>query len=121
MTMERKRIVVTGGAGFIGSHLVEELIRRENRVVIIDDFSSGRYAAEGAEVHIGGIEGDPTKLREWIKGADFMFHLAAKVGVKRCFEDPHGSFMPEFFFEVHNIGGVKFAAWTTKHIVTSER
>jgi UDP-glucose 4-epimerase len=102
MMMKGKRIVVTGGAGFIGSHLVEELIRRGNHVMVVDDFSSGRHKAEGAEVHIGKIEGDPMKLRGWIKGADFVFHLAAKVGVKRCFEDPQGSFMSNVI-GAHNV------------------
>jgi nucleoside-diphosphate-sugar epimerase len=86
------RCVVTGGAGFIGSHTVEELIRREHRVVVFDDFSSGH---EKNLAHIGGaIEmrkgsvADLDALREACRGANCVIHLAARVSVPRSVKDP---------------------------------
>ena len=82
-----RRIVVTGGCGFIGSHLVEALWR-ENRVVVIDDLSAG------CEDNIAGCDVDLHRrsvaepLDELLAGAEYVFHLAASVEVVRSLEDP---------------------------------
>lgn len=85
--------LVTGGAGFIGSHLVEGLLARGRRVRVLDDFSSGlreflpSHAA--LEVVAGDIR-DPEALRRAVAGVEVVFHQAALRSVPRSVEDPFG-------------------------------
>jgi len=78
------RILVTGGAGFIGSHLVDHLIAAGNPVTVLDDFSSGRRAnldEAGQSGYLRVIEGsvlDQAALGRAIKGCDRVFHLAVQ-------------------------------------------
>jgi UDP-glucose 4-epimerase len=86
------RVVVTGGAGFIGSHLVEGLLRSGANVLIFDDFSSGK------ESNLAGIRGqlevvrgsitEPESLGQALRAADCVFHLAARTSVPHSVEDP---------------------------------
>lgn len=81
--------VVTGGAGFIGSHLVEELRRRGESVRVVDDFSSGLRANVPADVEL--VEGDiadPAVASAAAAGADFILHEAAIPSVARSVADP---------------------------------
>jgi len=82
------RWLVTGGCGFIGSHLVEALLKRGDRVRILDDLSNGRRheAIEGAEILIGDVA-DRKIVLEAMTGVDGCFHLAAVASVQRCTED----------------------------------
>ena len=84
--------LVTGGAGFIGSHIVEELVRRGESVRILDNLSTGSKAnlssvMEKVDFHDGDIC-DPETLREVFKGIDYVIHLAALSSVVRSIEDP---------------------------------
>lgn len=83
------RYTVTGGAGFIGSHLVEELLRRAETVRVVDDFSSGLRAnvPAGVEVVEGDIA-DPAVARRACDGADYVLHQAAIPSVARSVADP---------------------------------
>jgi nucleoside-diphosphate-sugar epimerase len=86
------RCVVTGGAGFIGSHTVQELVQRGHSVVVFDDFSSGHEenlaAIAGAiEVRRGSVT-DLDAVREACHRANWVIHLAAQVSVPRSLEDP---------------------------------
>ena len=86
--------LVTGGAGFIGSHLVERLLERGDHVRVVDDFSTGTSAnLDGVSDHAGleirdGSITDPALLESSIDGVDVVFHLAAAVGVKLVAETP---------------------------------
>ena len=83
------RALVTGGAGFIGSNLVDELIRRGDEVVIIDNLSTGKkeYINPQAEFHQVDIR-DLEKIKPLFKGVDYVFHLAAFPRVQPSIEDP---------------------------------
>ncbi len=84
--------LVTGGAGFIGSNLVEELTKRGEKVTVIDNFSTGKK--ENIEEFVPRIElvqGDIRNLdrvREAVEGVDFVLHEAALASVARSIENP---------------------------------
>jgi nucleoside-diphosphate-sugar epimerase len=93
-----RSFVVTGGAGFIGSHLVEELLRRGHRVRIADDLSTGKRhnidAARKAsdsnadvDVVIGDLS-DPAIAKRAVEGMDVVLHQAAIPSVPRSIDDP---------------------------------
>jgi UDP-glucose 4-epimerase len=83
-----KRILITGGAGFIGSHLASHLSRAGNNVTILDDFSSGTIAnvASGVRVVEGSIA-DQNVVQNAMRDCDAIFHLAALVSVPGCIEN----------------------------------
>jgi UDP-glucose 4-epimerase len=96
------RTLVTGGAGFIGSHIVEELLRSGHTVRILDNFSTGsRKNLEGFQGNLEILEGDLRDV-ETVKAAvrdmEQVFHLAAFISV------PQSMLNPEACFEV-NVGG----------------
>ncbi|MFZ0638468.1 MAG: SDR family oxidoreductase [Candidatus Acidiferrales bacterium] len=86
------RYLVTGGAGFIGSNIVDELLRRGHDVTVLDDFSSGKEENLATAVKkIRLVRGDICDLeaaREACEGADYVLHLAARTSVPRSVKDP---------------------------------
>jgi nucleoside-diphosphate-sugar epimerase len=82
-------VLVTGGAGFIGSHLVEELIARGRPVRVLDNFSSGKKSnlLPGAEIVEGDLR-DPAAVTRSVAGCDTVCHLAALASVPRSIERP---------------------------------
>lgn len=80
--------LVTGGAGFIGSHLTDELINRGEHVIILDDLSSGRETnvPHGAELVVGSVL-DTVLVDELVARSSSIFHLAALVSVQDCIND----------------------------------
>jgi nucleoside-diphosphate-sugar epimerase len=91
------RVLVTGGAGFIGSHLVEELLRRGEIVRVLDDLSTGKVANLDAAAAAAGtplpefLEGDVADLalaRRAAAGIDYVLHQAAIPSVPRSVADP---------------------------------
>ncbi len=84
--------LVTGGAGFIGSHLVEALVGRGARVRVLDDFSAGRrenLASVAAQIElIEGDVADPAVAEGALAGCDYVFHLAAVASVQASIEEP---------------------------------
>jgi len=86
------RYLVTGGAGFIGSHTVDELVRRGHDVVVFDDLSTGKAAnlahvEPQVEVLHQSIT-DLDKLRGACRGIDYVIHLAARTSVPQSMADP---------------------------------
>ena len=88
------KALITGGAGFIGSHLAEQLLQRGHEVGVIDNLSTGSIenishlkGAPGFSYVIDTIDNE-SLLAEWIDRNDVVFHLAAAVGVKLIVERP---------------------------------
>jgi UDP-glucose 4-epimerase len=88
------RVLITGGAGFIGSHLAEELLKAGHRVAVIDNLSTGSIrnikhlkSNEAFSCSIESIMNVP-HLAELVDEADCVYHLAAAVGVQRIVDDP---------------------------------
>ncbi|MDF1721856.1 MAG: NAD-dependent epimerase/dehydratase family protein [Minwuia sp.] len=80
--------LVTGGCGFIGSHLTEFLLNRGDKVSIVDDLSTGKRENVPAEVEvIVGDISDSALMRKALAGKDGCFHLAAIASVQRCTEE----------------------------------
>ena len=88
------RFLITGGAGFIGSHLAERLVQRDDHVTVLDDLSTGslqnieHLKSTGLlDFHLGKIQ-DRQTVQELVGRADFVLHLAAALGVKLILEKP---------------------------------
>ena len=88
------RVLITGGAGFVGSHLAEALLERGDDVLVLDNLSTGAIeniahlkGRPGFEYTIDSVENEPL-LAELIDRADVVVHLAAAVGVKLIVEQP---------------------------------
>jgi UDP-glucose 4-epimerase len=86
--------LITGGTGFIGSHLAERLLENGDRVVLLDNLSTGSMenirhikSSEHLEYHLDGIE-NRQLLAELVDDADIIIHFAAAVGVKLIVESP---------------------------------
>jgi UDP-glucose 4-epimerase len=92
MSLSGKRVLVTGGAGFIGSHLVDSLVRQGASVTIYDNFSSGldeNIASVRDEIQV--IDGDILdydRLAPAFRGMDIVSHQAAQLEITRAVEDP---------------------------------
>lgn len=93
------RILITGGAGFIGSHLAERLVAEGHSVAVLDDLSTGRrenLAALEGRNDFSFTEGsilDTALVDQMVAGADAIFHLAAAVGVKLIMDEPSRSIL----------------------------
>ncbi len=99
-------ILITGGAGFIGSHLAERLVRDGHSVTALDDLSTGRISNLASLAHtnqfrlVQGDVLDSALVAEHVEAADAVFHMAAAVGVKLIMEQPSRSIQT-------NIGGTE--------------
>ncbi|MFT5684098.1 MAG: UDP-glucose 4-epimerase [Myxococcota bacterium] len=106
------RLLVTGGAGYIGTHLIVDLLAAGHEIVVVDNFSTGHPRALARAERIGGRRctllrgdvGDRVLMRRAMRGIDAVFHLAA-------FKDIGGSVdEPERFF-LNNVGGMAVLLW----------
>ncbi|MDQ3801316.1 MAG: GDP-mannose 4,6-dehydratase [Acidobacteriota bacterium] len=88
------KILITGGAGFVGSHLADKLHREGNEITVIDNLSTGRYSNVA---HLEGEDGfrliidtvlNSRLMEELIRESDRVFHMASAVGVRLIMEQP---------------------------------
>ncbi len=87
---EAGSVCITGGAGFIGSHLADAFLAAERRVMIVDDLSGGRRenVPEGAELHVLDIRSREAADLVQGSGVEVLVHHAAQMDVRRSVEDP---------------------------------
>jgi len=94
INLTNKKILVTGGAGFIGANLCEELLKRQNQVVCLDNFATGKkenITPLLADKNFTFIEGDIRNLEDCLvatKGVEYVLHQAALGSVPRSIKDP---------------------------------
>lgn len=124
---------VTGGAGFIGSHMVDRLMDNGHQVVVYDNLSLGRKEFLEAHNHFGKarfvfIKGellDPKKLRSAMKGADVVFHFAANSDIIKSARETtidleQGTIATYNVLEAMRLNGVKKIVFTSSNVVYGE-
>ncbi|MCP8310029.1 MAG: SDR family NAD(P)-dependent oxidoreductase [Candidatus Methylarchaceae archaeon HK01M] len=96
--MKSGRVLVTGGAGFIGSHLVDRLIKEGFEVTILDNLSSGRvgniahhFKSKKFKLVNGDIR-NRSIVREYVSGVDAIIHLASLISVEKSIENPYETY-----------------------------
>ncbi|MHB8584805.1 MAG: NAD-dependent epimerase/dehydratase family protein [Thermoplasmatota archaeon] len=92
MNWKGRGVLVTGGAGFLGGHLVEALHAHGATVTVLDSFTTGRDSTLAPFKRniriIRGSTNDPMAVRQAMEGVDVVFHLAAVLGIRRTVEEP---------------------------------
>ena len=86
------KYLVTGGAGFVGSHLIQQIITKDQEVVCLDDFSTGKREnltefADKILIKEGDIR-EPLFVKNSLENVDYVFHLAAQISVNRSTREP---------------------------------
>ena len=121
------RVLITGGAGFVGSHLVDAHLARGDEVVVVDDLSTGRIENIGAHLSAGrvrffqGKAEDPAVIDPAFEGAELVYHLAAAVGVFQILQHPLSSIRTNLdassaVFERAAAGGIRTVFTSTSEV-----
>jgi UDP-glucose 4-epimerase len=93
-TKDMQRVIVTGGAGFIGSHLVERLLKDGHKVIVLDNFSTGRpqnlrHLKNNHNLKVAKVDVvDFNKIKRYFKGIDWVFHLAGIADIIPSIKNP---------------------------------
>ncbi len=97
--LKTKKAIVTGGAGFIGSHVTDALVKEGFNVVVIDNLTTGkRTQVNRAAKFVKADIRDLKKIKPYFKGVDLVFHLAARARIQPSIQDPATTFD-------HNVAG----------------
>ena len=113
--METERVLVTGGAGFVGSHLVDSLLEKGFKVIVLDDFSSGNmnniwhHLASRRFKLVKGSVLDERVVDEVVAKSNVIFHLAAQIHVDESIIEP------KYTFEVNALGTLNVLEVARKH------
>jgi UDP-glucose 4-epimerase len=106
------KILVTGGAGFIGSHVVDACLEQGHKVAVVDDLSSGTQANVNPAAHLHTLDIRMAPLLADLFSAwtpDFVIHLAAQIDVRRSVSEP------QFDAEVNILGGLNLLELCKRH------
>lgn len=98
------KALVTGGAGFIGSHIVDRLLNDGHEVIVLDDFSTGHRSNLADSSALTIVEGDISNrntVEECMAGIDWVFHKAAVASVPKTVNDPVGSSLVNYQGTLH--------------------
>jgi len=93
-----QKVVVTGGAGFIGSNMADRLIAEGKEVIILDNFSTGKRENCNPKATVYDVDLSTDHLQPFLEGVDVVFHFAALARVQPSIEDP-------ITFNKHNVDG----------------
>ncbi len=109
---EKSKILVTGGAGFIGSHIVEELVNLGHEVIVFDNFSTGKLKnLKSVKNKIEIIHGDISKKNDVFSAVtrdiDYIFHEAALVSVVESIKNPHKCWRTNITGTIHVLNAAK--------------
>ncbi len=112
MSIKKKVSLVTGGAGFIGSNLVDQLVKRKHKVIILDNFSTGRRSNlshhKKKNVKIIKVDIATNKnLKRYFKKLDYVFHLAGLADIVPSIENPSRYFQSNVIGTLNIIEAVK--------------
>ena len=112
MAIETQRCLVTGGAGFIGSHLVERLMQDGFQTTVLDDLSAGSssYVHEAATLVEGDVR-DAGLVDDLVKDTDYVFHLAAYTSAPGSLDEP------QICFEINTLGTLNVLQSARRHKV----
>lgn len=117
------KYLVTGGLGFIGSHLVDTLVENGHQVIVIDNLLSGnlKYSNKGAEIHTKDIR-NLTEIEPLFHGCDGVFHLAAIARTPWCIDDPVLCYQTNVMgtlnvLEASRKAGIKRVVMTSSNVV----
>tara|TARA_B100002019_G_scaffold293389_1_gene320670 strand:+ start:5668 stop:6645 length:978 start_codon:yes stop_codon:yes gene_type:complete len=109
------KIIITGGAGFIGSHLAEYLVSKNHKVIIIDNLSTGRLSnLKSFKNKVKFVKADISKLNKWtenFKNTQVVFHLAALADIVPSIQKPKN------YFEANVVGTENIATVSIKYKV----
>lgn len=102
MLRDKKTVLITGGAGFIGSNLADKLIKDGYKVIVVDDLSNGKKEYINPKVKFYQIDICSSEIKNIFKNEkpDFVFHLAAQIDLRKSLENP------EFDNKVNILGGL---------------
>jgi nucleoside-diphosphate-sugar epimerase len=98
------KALVTGGGGFIGSHIVDRLLKDGHEVIVLDDFSTGHRSNLVDHNSLTIIEGDISNydtVKQCMQGVDWVFHKAAVASVPKTVNDPVGSSLVNYHGTLH--------------------
>ena len=98
------KALVTGGAGFIGSHIVDRLLKDGHEVIVLDDFSTGHRSNLADHDQLTIVEGDISNfdtVKQCMQGIDWVFHKAAVASVPKTVNDPVGSSLVNYQGTLH--------------------
>ncbi len=106
------KAMITGGAGFIGSHIADRLLADGHKVVVLDDFSTGKRENLPEHSNLGVVEcdiRDSEQVDKYMEGVDWVFHKAAIASVPKTVNDPINS------SQVNYLGGLNVLEAARKH------
>ena len=126
------KTIVTGGAGFIGSHLIDKLLDQNNEIIVLDNFSTGRpQNLEHINQYIEFIRCDISRPGDWqdfFSNVDRVYHLAALADIIPSIEDPsvyyqsnvHGTFNILEACRTHDVGKILYSASSSCYGIPDE-
>jgi UDP-glucose 4-epimerase len=118
--LTNKKCLVTGGAGFVGSHLVDHLLREGAVVTVFDNLTAGKLAHIPADVAaMSGDLRDAEAVRAACKGSDIIFHLAARASVQDSIEHPREYFEVNVLGTMNVLEAARLEAQTPRVILAS--
>jgi len=116
-----KRVLITGGAGFIGSHVAEEFLARGDEVVIVDDYSTGKASNVSAAAEAHEMNVDSPEFVSFVRASrfDLVVHLAAQMDVRKSVADPAADARTNILGAIALLEGIRTSGRPTRVVFSS--